>query len=87
MNKLYLNDNWMLHGEKIGTLKATVPGCVHTDLINHGIIKDIYWRDNNNSYQWIENENFSYTCTFDAEESDFATMVFEGLDTYLRNIS
>jgi beta-mannosidase len=82
MNKLYLNDNWMLHGEKIGTLKATVPGCVHTDLINHGIIKDIYWRDNNNSYQWIENENFTYTCTFDAEESDFATMVFEGLDTY-----
>ena len=82
MKRFYLDKNWTLYGERIGTVKATVPGCVHTDLINCGLIEDIYWRDNNDKYQWIENENFTYTCVFDAEESDHATLVFEGLDTY-----
>ena len=82
MKNLYLCDNWTLSGEKIGSVSATVPGCVHTDLIKCGVIKDIYWRDNNDKYQWIENEDFTYTCKFDAEESEYATLVFEGLDTY-----
>ena len=82
MKKLYLDTNWTLYGEKTGTVPATVPGCVHTDLIKCGQIDNIYWRDNNDKYQWIENENFTYTCVFDAEESEYATLVFEGLDTY-----
>ena len=82
MKKFFLNENWTLFGEKIGSVKATVPGCVHTDLIKNGIIEDIYWRDNNDKYQWIEKENFTYTCKFDAEESEHAALVFEGLDTY-----
>ena len=82
MKNLYLVDNWTLSGEKIGSVAATVPGCVHTDLIKCGVIENIYWRDNNDKYQWIENENFTYTCKFDAEESEYATLVFEGLDTY-----
>ena len=45
MEKVYLKENWKLLGAEIGTLDAEVPGCVHTDLINHGIIKDIFWRD------------------------------------------
>ena len=60
MEKVYLKENWKLIGEEIGTLDAVVPGCVHTDLINHGIIKDIFWRDNNKKYQWIENCDFIY---------------------------
>ena len=79
MKNLYLVDNWTLSGEKIGSVAATVPGCVHTDLIKCGVIENIYWRDNNDKYQWIENENFTYTCKFDAEESEYATLVFEGL--------
>ena len=82
MKNLYLNENWTLYGEKLGTVKATVPGCVHTDLINCGQIENIYWRDNNDKYQWIEKENFTYICKFDAEVSEHATLVFEGLDTY-----
>jgi len=82
MKKIYLNENWKLIGEEIGSLEAIVPGCVHTDLINHGIIKDIFWRDNNKKYQWIENSDFTYTCVFNGREKEKATLVFEGLDTY-----
>jgi len=82
MKKYYLDKNWLLSGEKIGVLSATVPGCVHTELLKQGKIDDFYWRDNNDNCQWIENEDFTYTCVFDAEESENATLVFEGLDTY-----
>ncbi len=82
MRKQYLEENWKLIGDKIGTVDATVPGCVHTDLMNEGIIKDLYWRDNNKNYQWIENCDFTYTCVFDAVWSEKASIVFEGLDTY-----
>ena len=82
MKKILLSGEWTLTNEKIGTITATVPGCVHTDLMANGTIKDLYWRDNNKQYEWIENENFSYSRTFDAVETDNATLVFEGLDTY-----
>lgn len=82
MVKQFLENNWTLNNEKIGELDATVPGCVHTDLLNAGVIKDLYWRDNNKQYEWIENEDFVYKCTFDAKESNDAVLVFEGLDTY-----
>ena len=82
MKKLYLESGWVLTGDKIGTVDAVVPGCVHTDLIKNGIIKDLYLRDNNLQYRWIEGQDFTYTCTFDAEMSEYATLVFEGLDTY-----
>ena len=73
---------WTLHNDKIGTIPAKVPGCVHTDLCAAGIIKDIYWRDNNKSYQWIEECDFSYECSFDAKAGGGSELVFEGLDTY-----
>lgn len=82
MKNVYLENGWTLTGDAIGSVEATVPGCVHTDLIRSGVIKDLYWRDNNLQYRWIENEDFTYTCSFMAEPSDHATLVFEGLDTY-----
>jgi len=82
MRKQYLEENWKLIGDKIGTVDATVPGCVHTDLMNEGIIKDLFWRDNNKQYEWIENCDFTYTCLFDAVCLEKASLVFEGLDTY-----
>lgn len=82
MEKVYLKENWILKNQKIGTISAKVPGCVHTDLLANGIIKDIYYRDNNKEAQWIENENWEYSCVFDAKTGEKATLVFEGLDTY-----
>ena len=82
MKKVLLCDNWRLFGEKSDGLPATVPGCVHTDLLNNGVIDDPYWRDNNKAYQWIEKENWNYCCSFEAEPSEHVYLVFEGLDTY-----
>lgn len=64
-------------------IDATVPGCVHTDLIKSGIIKDIYYRDNFRDIQWIEACDFTYKKTFWAEDvKENAYLEFEGLDTY-----
>lgn len=84
---MILNGEWKLfgqdeNGEKL-ELTATVPGCVHTDLIANGIIKDIFYRDNNEKYQWIENNDFTYEKTFVIDNlQDNCFIEFDGLDTY-----
>lgn len=83
MKKLYLNnENWKLSNEKIGSVKTTVPGCVHTDLKACGLIPDMFYRDNSKEVQWIENCDWTYSCMFDAEMGKNVSLVFEGLDTY-----
>ena len=79
---MYLNGAWTLCGERIGKIGATVPGCVHTDLASAGIIGDMFWRDNNKEYQWIEGCDFTYSRTFCADREGNISLVFEGLDTY-----
>ncbi len=82
MKKIRLDKNWILQGESVQPVEALVPGCVHTDLAANGLIKDIFWRDNNRSLQWIEECDWTYSCTFDAELGENVYLVFEGLDTY-----
>ncbi|MBE6911924.1 MAG: hypothetical protein E7473_05310, partial [Ruminococcaceae bacterium] len=82
-----LNGKWILKGfdEKNNeiSLVASVPGCVHTDLIKNGMIKDLYFRDNVNSYRWVEKKNFTYEKTFFVDEVyGNAYIEFDGLDTY-----
>ena len=64
MKKIYLHDNWVLTGKQYTNVPAVVPGCLHTDLKNAGIIPDYFWRDNNKFCQCIENEDWTYSCTF-----------------------
>jgi len=65
---------------------ATVPGCVHTDLLANKLIDDPFWRDNEKRLQWIGKTDWEYTTTFDITPSILAReniqIVFEGLDTY-----
>lgn len=83
MEKVLLKDvNWKLSNKKIGTVDATVPGCVHTDLLAAGKIEDPFWRDNSKNVQWIENEDWIYSCKFNAKSGKYVSLVFEGLDTY-----
>ncbi len=82
-----LNGNWILSGNdqygNLITIPATVPGCVHIDLKNNGIIGDMYFRDNSKLVQWIENNDYTYTKTFSIDEIfDNAYLEFDGLDTY-----
>ena len=83
MRKVFLHEGWSLSDATLGkTLPARVPGCIHTDLIAAGIVEDIFYRDNNDKYGWIENTAPVYVTTFDAEVSDNVTLKFDGLDTF-----
>ncbi len=82
-----LNGKWILSGKdengKPLMLDACVPGCVHTDLQKHGIIGDMFYRDNSKSVQWIENNDYTYTKTFTLDSIEpNAYLEFDGLDTY-----
>ena len=83
MKKVYITDGWTLSGDGFeGKIEARVPGCVHTDLMNAGIIANPLYRDNNEKCQWIENGNYTYTTRFAAKKAEGVRLVFEGLDTY-----
>ena len=66
-NCISLDGEWRLswrgsEGDEVCVLGET-PGCVHTDLIDNGIIGDIFYRDNPQKIQWIENVDFTYKKT------------------------
>ncbi len=82
-----LNGKWLLKGfDKNNNeiaMEASVPGCVHTDFIKNGIMKDLYYRDNVELYRWIEHKDFTYERKFVADEiQENAYIEFDGLDTY-----
>ena len=83
MKKLFLHSNWTLTDESLSSqLPARVPGCIHTDLIKAGIIKDIFYRDNSDKYLWVENCSPIYETHFDAALGKSVTLKFDGLDTF-----
>ncbi len=65
---------------------ATVPGCVHTDLLNDKLIEDPFYRDNEQKLQWIGKTDWEYQTTFSVTPAllnhNHLELVFEGLDTY-----
>ena len=64
---------------------ATVPGCVHTDLLAADLIPEPYFGTNEKALQWIGENDWSYRTTFTVEkgllESPHLDLVCEGLDT------
>lgn len=82
-----IHQNWQFNQVgKNDWLSAKVPGCVHTDLLDHGLIPDPYYRDNEKLVQWIETEDWEYRTSFDVDQSVFEKsnieLQFKGLDTY-----
>lgn len=65
---------------------ATVPGVVHTDLIDNGIIEDPFFRLNERGVQWVDKEDWEYKTTLLVSEELFSKenirLSFMGLDTY-----
>ena len=67
-------------------LPATVPGSVHTDLMENGIIEDPYYRLVERDVQWVDKVDWEYETTFNIDEEtynkDIIELRFNGLDTY-----
>lgn len=66
--------------------KAEVPGCVHTDLLENGLIEDPFYGRNEKSLQWIGEKDWEYRKIFRIEDKERLVsnvhMVLEGVDTY-----
>jgi len=82
-----LNENWTFNKESSDSVYgASVPGCVHTDLINNELIEDPFFGINERSLQWIGKENWIYKTKFDMSSEILSkskvNLIFEGLDTY-----
>ncbi len=82
-----ISSNWTFRqADKDEWLPATVPGCVHTDLLANGKIEDPFYRLNEHKLQWIDKVNWEYKTSFnidpDAIKRDRIALDFKGLDTY-----
>ncbi|MDA0632345.1 glycoside hydrolase family 2 protein [Nonomuraea sp. MCN248] len=81
-----LHDGWVLSaasGDAPPPVPATVPGCVHTDLLAAGLIDDPYLDDNENRLGWIGRTAWTYTTEFSwsPDEHERTDLVCDGLDT------
>jgi len=87
MYEIALNSNWKFRQSNAEKWQpATVPGCVHTDLLQNGIIQDPFFRTNERSLQWIDKQDWEYITEFAIGEDLLAfsnlELFFKGLDTY-----
>ncbi len=66
-----------------GPVPATVPGCVHTDLLAAGLIADPFVGTNEKAQEWIGSTSWRYRTEFarPASDAEHLDLVFEGLDT------
>ncbi len=67
---------------------ATVPGEVHSDLLNHKLIEDPFIGNNEHDLQWISETNWEYKTQFLLDNNilnkKHIDLNFEGLDTYAK---
>jgi beta-mannosidase len=87
-----LNDGWRLRPMRVDdghavpdVLPASVPGCVHTDLLAAGVIADPFFDTNETLVGWVADSDWMYLNTFtvpdDVRRHDHVELVFDGLDT------
>lgn len=107
LKKIKLNNKWyfslsknhnsskVLIGKRLISSKqfpATIPGTIHTDVLNNKLIDDPFYSDNELKMGWISECDWLYQTKFDFNGSikNNVDLVFEGLDTiseiHLNNI-
>ncbi len=82
-----LHEGWRFKQARLTNwYPATVPGVVHTDLLQNKIIEDPFFRLNERGLQWIDKEDWIYETRFslssDMMQKENMDLIFEGLDTY-----
>ncbi|WP_265521933.1 glycoside hydrolase family 2 protein [Oerskovia flava] len=86
-----LHDGWTVTavggpvpaGAAVTAVPATVPGCVHTDLLAAGAIVDPYLDDHEQQLGWIGRSDWEYSTSFtwSPDGHERHDLVFDGLDT------
>jgi len=84
-SKTELKDNWTFKNTSESEWKkATVPGSVHTDLIQIGAINDPFYRLEEHHLQWIDKKDWEYKTHFEVSKKQFQKsnheLEFLGLD-------
>ena len=86
MQSVTLNGSWRARRSGSGPyLAATVPGCIHTDLLDAGQLADPFYRTQELDAYWVAESDWEYSRefelspTFTAHERAF--LVCHGLDT------
>ena len=82
-----INEGWQFAEDgKVDWLPASVPGCVHTDLLANEKIEDPFYRLNEHDLQWIDKLNWAYKTNIRVEKDllkrSCVMLDFKGLDTY-----
>jgi beta-mannosidase len=87
MSLFWLHRNWTIR-QVDGDIhaSASVPGCVHTDLLTADLIPDPYLDRNETELGWIGRSTWRYETVFDRPDGshDRIDLVCEGLDTVAR---
>src|SRR5438552_830830 len=83
---LALHDGWTVTADApryFGDrgVPATVPGCVHTDLLAAGLIPDPLRGDREPELAWIGETDWRYSTMFRHEGGERVDLVCAGLDT------
>lgn len=96
MYRRNIDQNWTLQaiagpsGERLSPIvdgvavPASVPGCVHTDLLNASLIPDPYDGVNERTLSWIGRTSWRYSTSFAGvalDEGERFDLVCDGLDT------
>ena len=87
VQEIPISTNWQMRESTASSWqKATVPGCVHTDLLRNKQIPDPFYRTNEKDLQWIDKKDWEYKTTLEVSDqlikSDNLELVFKGLDTF-----
>lgn len=84
-----LNGEWLLKGKDVQNndieVPVQIPGYVHPALEEAGILEPIYWRDNAEKCQWIEDVEWTFIREFSVDEDvdmSCAQLQFDSIDTY-----
>ncbi len=89
VNKVFIHQGWsFVQADQGKKMPAKVPGVVHTDLLNNGVIGDPFYRSNEEEQQWINEKDWIYETYFhidtNQKAADQLNLVFEGLDTHAK---
>ena len=72
-SQININKSWEFRKVfDVNWYPATVPGTVHTDLMNNKIIIDPYMGANERHVRWVENEDWEYRTTFSVPEEIYS---------------